>query len=189
MSFSDKRLPVVLVVIVLLVVLVTYDLQEPPSGPHSGLPPVDTTQYARLVEFRDAARAAGVVFGLPEWPQTPGQVHRTIDGAIQASNRLLDEIAGIEPVFASFRNTVQAYETAMYPALDAIGPISVITETHPDKAMRDAGREAASYASNVGDAMGYTARPCFKPHRDSNAAAIHRETADIGWCPHRGPDQ
>ena len=154
-SFSDKHLPVAVVIIIAVVVFIAMDLQrKTPETTIEAQPPEVQSGIARLVNFRDAARAADLAFVLPEWPQTPGQVHQSVDKAIEKSIQLLDKIASIEPYLASFKTTVQAYEMALYPAVDAIGPVGVITETHPDKAMRDAGREAdkrfSAWAVSVG---------------------------------------
>jgi len=142
-SFSDRKLPVAVVVIGLLAGIVLFDLQHKSyEVPVDAMPPEPETGLTRLVAFRDAARAADLVFEPPDWPRTPDRVEARMDAAIDASRHLLDEIAEVEPWQASFRNTVQALEMAMYPALDAYGVIAVISETHPDAAMRAAAREA-----------------------------------------------
>ncbi|HBE92647.1 MAG TPA: hypothetical protein DDW55_09005, partial [Gammaproteobacteria bacterium] len=110
-SFSDKHLPVAVVIIIAVVVFIAMDLQrKTPETTIEAQPPEVQSGIARLVNFRDAARAADLAFVLPEWPQTPGQVHQSVDKAIEKSNQLLDKIASIEPYLASFKTTVQAYE-------------------------------------------------------------------------------
>jgi Zn-dependent oligopeptidase len=154
-SFSNKRLPVAAVIVTVLVIFIVADLNlTTPERVIDAHPPQVSSEFARLVNFRDAARAAGVVFTLPEWPQTTLHVHQSVDDAIEKSNQLLDEISLIKPYLASFKNTVQAYETAVYPASDAFGVINMIAEVHPDMRMRAEAREAnkrySSWAVSVG---------------------------------------
>jgi thimet oligopeptidase len=143
LSFSDKRLPATAIVLLAVVVVIVAEFMlRPVQTAIDANPPDAATQRPKVVNFRDAARAANVVLRLPEWPKTPAEVAAVMDKATDESTRLLDEIAQIKPYQASFRNTVQAYELAFYPAMDADGVVSVIAQAHPDKAMRDAGREA-----------------------------------------------
>ncbi len=148
LSFTDKHVPVLLIIVIAVVAFIALDLDmKMPEAELDARPPVQNAEFQRLVSFRDAARAAGIVFNLPQWPATPDAVQLYLQHAIDSSDERLNRIPGVEPYLASFRNTVQAFETAFYPAEDARGVVNLMAEVHPDEAMRSAAREALDHYS------------------------------------------
>lgn len=132
-----------LVIVIAVILMIVIDMDSKISETNlDAQPPVQATEHGRLVSFRDAARAAGIVFELPDWPQTPEAVLAIMQQAISASNERLDRIAEVKPFLASFRNTVQSFETALYPSRDARGVAELIAAVHPLEAMRAAARDS-----------------------------------------------
>ena len=133
----------VLVVVATITALLWHDMDSKAPDPHLDMPPpIQAGRYGRLVDFRDAARAADLVLALPDWPQSPQALQRSMQQAIAESEMRLASIAQVKSFLASFRNTVQAFETAHYPAADARGVAELLAQTHPSEDMRRAAREA-----------------------------------------------
>ncbi len=92
--------------------------------------------------WAEAARKAGVVLELPRWETTPAEIEASAARAMAEGDRRLDAIAALKPDQLDFRNTLAALDAAWDPVDTTSSRLSVIKETSPDPALREAARQA-----------------------------------------------
>jgi len=125
--------------------------KDPVAAPPAEVP---ADRSATLEGFQQLAADAGLLLAVPTWQRSIEEIDSTVAAGIAAGDAELDAIAALEPAAMTFDNTVAALERAFYPGIDAIDPVDVIANTHPDKAMRDAASDASkrfvAWAVSVG---------------------------------------
>ncbi len=91
-----------------------------------------------LESFAPAAKAKSVELILPWFEQTPAEVHEQATKVLAAGEAALASIAAQDPARAGFRKIYVALDDAIYPVSSALNRWSLMKETQPDAAMREA---------------------------------------------------
>ncbi|MEY2563900.1 MAG: thimet oligopeptidase [Verrucomicrobiota bacterium] len=92
--------------------------------------------------FRDAAAKANSILTLPDWEQTPEAVEALVKNAIATANAALDKIGSQDLTKVTFRSTIVALDDLGYQARIAANKATIIKETNPNAAMRNAAENA-----------------------------------------------
>jgi len=79
---------------------------------------------------------------LPQFETTPAQIQSSLDATIAACNAALDRVAALPPGTANFGNTIAAMDEIAFTANLFANRLSLIKETSPSAAVRDAATEA-----------------------------------------------
>ncbi|WCJ58398.1 Zn-dependent oligopeptidase [Fontisphaera persica] len=79
---------------------------------------------------------------LPEFETTPEAVQRAVQQAIAQANARLDAIGKLDRRQLSFANTFRALDDTLYAASLTANRVSLLKETHPQAALREACAEA-----------------------------------------------
>ncbi len=108
--------------------------------------PVADTESAgaglTLAEFQRRARQFGNLIRLPEFETTPEAVQTSLDRTLAEANAALDRIGALGATEVTFENTVLALDDALYEAGLLANRLSLIKETSPNAALRDAATDA-----------------------------------------------
>src|SRR6266446_10570359 len=91
-----------------------------------------------VAAFQAAAARNHAILTLPRFEKTPAEIEATTRAAIADATAKLDALAAQDPGKASFASTVAALDDILYPVGAAAYRISLMKETQPDAAMRDA---------------------------------------------------
>ncbi len=97
---------------------------------------------ATLADFQAQALAANQVLELPDYPRTPEAIAAGTDQAIATAESALKALVAQDAAQLTFDSTFAANDAIVSRALTWANQVGTITETHPDKAMRDAARDA-----------------------------------------------
>jgi thimet oligopeptidase len=96
----------------------------------------------RLRDFQAEAARFKSVISIPRFETTTNQVAEAVRLAIAAGNAAFDRIGSLDATQASFETTVLALDNAAYETGLVANRLSLIKETSPDAALRDASTEA-----------------------------------------------
>ena len=99
-------------------------------------------KFKTVDDFRDAADKAKAVLTLPTWEQTPEAVGTSVKDAIAKANATLDQIGAQDLGKVTFQSTIVALDNVGYEATLAANRASMIKESSPNEAMRNAAEEA-----------------------------------------------
>src|SRR3989441_4972953 len=123
-----------------MAVLASPVLMAADSGPASvGAAPEPAPAPLRdVAAFQAAAARNHAILTLPRFEKTPAEIEATTRAAIADATAKLDALAAQDPAKASFASTVAALDDILYPVGAAAYRISLMKETQPDAAMRDA---------------------------------------------------
>ena len=114
-------------------------------GCHSTTTPPPTTSAGKapsLEALQSAAGRFGAVLTLPEFETTTNALHASVTSTMAEANAALDRVGRLQPGEVNFRNTIQALDDISYAAETLGNRLSLIKETHPALAMREAATEA-----------------------------------------------
>ena len=95
-----------------------------------------------LEEFSRRAGAFNLRVTAPAFETTPAAVRASLRQAMADANAALDRIAAVRPEAATFANTVEAIDTAMFHAGNTASRLYLIKETSPNAAVREAAAAA-----------------------------------------------
>jgi thimet oligopeptidase len=101
-----------------------------------------TNQTDLLREFRKRAAKFNCVITLPQFEMTTNGVRGAIRDTMAVGNAALDHIGALKPREVTFENTVRALDDAGYQISLTDDRLSLVKETSPSAAMRDAATEA-----------------------------------------------
>lgn len=92
--------------------------------------------------FQDAAAKANSILTIPDWEQTPEAVGGSIKDAIAKANAALDAIGAQDLSKVTFQSTFVALDDLAYDAGVVANRVTVIQQSSPNAAMRDAAENA-----------------------------------------------
>src|SRR6266571_6699381 len=123
-----------------MAVLTTPVLMSADAGPAAAgaAPEPAATPLREVAAFQAAAARNRAILTLPRFEKTPAEIEATTRAAIAEATAKLDALAAQDPAKASFASTVAALDDVLYPVGAAAYRISLMKETQPDAAMRDA---------------------------------------------------
>jgi thimet oligopeptidase len=105
-------------------------------------PAISPAAPATYADFQAKALGASFVLQLPEYARTPEQIKAGTDLAISTAEAELRALVAQDAARLTFASTFAANDAIVGRALTWANQVGTITETHPDKAMRDAARDA-----------------------------------------------
>ena len=112
-------------------------------------------KLASFADFQARAAKANCVLQLPKYPLTPDEVRTSADQAIKAADAALAKLVAQDPAKLTFTRTIADYD-AITGEAGIIGQhVFTLSETHPDKAMRDVAREVSAKFQDWGIALAY----------------------------------
>ena len=97
-----------------------------------------------FADFQAKAARANLVLALPDYPKTPDEIRARTNATIKEADAALAALVAQDSAKATFASTLVAYDGITSRAGTFAGQIGTLAETHPDKAMRDAARDASS---------------------------------------------
>jgi len=106
------------------------------------LSPAFAAELKSVDDFRPAADKANAILTIPEWPQTPDAVTKSVKDAIALANKRLDEVGAQDLKKVTFKSTIVALDDLAYDATTAAYTAGLIKQTNKDAAMRKAGEVA-----------------------------------------------
>ena len=118
----------------------------------------DSTQSHEMRTIDDLQRLAlrhRVILSLPKFEQTPAQIAENVQNAIRETNARLDEFGRQDLDRVSFRSAIAALDDIYYPINTVANRMSLMSETQPDKAMREACIEQIKALNDWYVAAGY----------------------------------
>jgi thimet oligopeptidase len=117
-----------------------------------------TTPAHELRTIDDLQRLAArhrVILSLPEFERTPAQVASSVQNAMREADAALDKFAAQNPDRVSFRSAFAALDDIYYPINTVANRMSLMSETQPDRAMREACIEQIKALNDWYVAAGY----------------------------------
>ncbi len=96
---------------------------------------------AKLEDFAAAAAQQKLVLRLPDYPRDVETLRARTTETLRAADAALAEIAKLEPAQRTLANTFGAYDTVVGGVDTYNSQVNTISETNPDKAMRDLARD------------------------------------------------
>ncbi|MCB9849004.1 MAG: Zn-dependent oligopeptidase [Phycisphaeraceae bacterium] len=79
-----------------------------------------------------------VILSLPRFERTPAQVAASAQNAMREADAALDRFGSQDPDRVTFRSTIAALDDIYYPVNTVANRMSLMSQTQPDPAMRDA---------------------------------------------------
>jgi thimet oligopeptidase len=104
-----------------------------------------TNQTDPLREFRRRAARFNCVITLPQFEMTTNGIRGSVRDTMAVGNAALDHIGALKPRGVTFENTVRALDDAGYQISLTDDRLSLVKETSPSGAMRDAATEALKH--------------------------------------------
>jgi len=89
-------------------------------------------------EYKQAAIRFRDELTIPQFESTPDEVVATVDTALVEANRKLDTLASQNLDTATFTSTIMALDDITYPVITVTNRLTLMKETQPDEALRDA---------------------------------------------------
>ena len=123
-----------------MAVLTTPVLMSADAGPAAAgaAPEPAATPVREVADFQAAAARNRAILSLPRFEKTPAEIEAATRAAIAEATAKLDALAAQDPAQATFASTVAALDDILYPVVTAAYRISLMKETQPDAALRDA---------------------------------------------------
>lgn len=112
-------------------------------------------KLAHWADFQAKAARAHLVLQLPQYPLTPAEIQLRAGEAIKTADAALARLVAQDPAKLTFASTIGDYDAITNEAGTFGGHIYTLSETHPDKAMREAARAEISKFQNWGIALEY----------------------------------
>src|SRR6266571_4954941 len=123
-----------------MAVLASSFLMSTNPGPAAAgaAPDPGATAVREVADFQAAAARNRAILSLPRFEKTPAEIEAATRAAIAEATAKLDALAAQDPAQATFASTVAALDDILYPVGAAAYRISLMKETQPDAALRDA---------------------------------------------------
>ena len=112
-------------------------------------------KLASFADFQAKAAKANCVLELPKYPLTPDAIRASSAEAIKTADAALAAMVAQDPAKVTFASSIEAYDAITTTAGNVGQHVSTLSETHPDKVMRDTAREEISKFENWGIALAY----------------------------------
>ena len=117
--------------------------------------PGRAASLASFADFQARAAKADLVLALPDYPATPEAILARTDAAIKEADIALAALVAQNPAKANFESTFDAFDRITSRVGTFGNQIGTLSETHPDKAMREAARDAGTKIDNWGIGLEY----------------------------------
>lgn len=118
-------------------------LPLPPVVPLSARPPAASARpTASLAELQARAASFTNHLTLPQFEQSPAEIQASLAATLAACNAALDRVAGLPASAVTFSNTIGAMDEVAFTAGLFANRLSLIKETSPSAAVREAATEA-----------------------------------------------
>jgi thimet oligopeptidase len=112
-------------------------------------------KLASWADFQARAAKANCVLELPKYPLTPDEIRAASAGAIKTADAALAKLVAQDPAKLTFARTIADYDSITGEAGIIGQHVFTLSETHPDKAMRDVAREVSAKFQDWGIALAY----------------------------------
>jgi thimet oligopeptidase len=112
-------------------------------------------KLASFADFQAKAAKANCVLELPKYPLTPDAIRASSAEAIKTADAALAAMVAQDPAKVTFASSIEAYDDITTTAGNVGQLVFTLTETHPDKVMRDTAREETGKFENWGIALAY----------------------------------
>ena len=114
-----------------------------------------TAAPAKFADFQAEARKHQLTLVLPNYPLTPAAATAAAQAAVKEADAALEKLAAQDPAQLTFENTFAAYDSITEQVSEVAAHIFTLSETHPDKAMRDTCRDEATKLEAWGISLDY----------------------------------
>ncbi|MBL9214440.1 MAG: Zn-dependent oligopeptidase [Opitutaceae bacterium] len=121
----------------------------------SWLPSAPAAVAADLAGFQAQAAGAGLVLALPDYPRTPEQMRERTEAVLAEADAALAALAARDGAKGAFADTFAEYDAVVSRVTTWLNQVGLLTEAHPDAAVRDAGRAAEARLEGWGIALEY----------------------------------
>ncbi len=108
-----------------------------------------------LADFQARAERSKLRLELPDYPRTTDEIRDRTTSALQAADAALLELTAQAATRATFASTFGAFEEITGRVSTWANRIGTVSESHPDKAVRDAARDAGQRIDAWGIALEY----------------------------------
>ena len=108
-----------------------------------------------LADFQTRAERSKLRLQLPDYPRTADEIRERTTSALQAADAALLELAAQPPARATFAGTFGTFEEVTSRVSTWANRVGTVAESHPDKAVRDAARDAGQRIDAWGIALEY----------------------------------